>query len=196
MAIDKAVDSAVLDANLTSIADTIRAKAGTSDKLAFPAGFAEAIAAIEAGGGSAGGVEIKSETFIPAEDTHTFIVSIGSKKPIFRFLAPNIDSTNLIGDGLINNSAGVYSAYDIDGTTKKLDFEASKTTLNNFASLPNGNYAKLSFKKTYKAIGQAPFRQLSTTLTTNELGLGTNSDYFRFLAGVEYIYIEVGTDWI
>lgn len=54
MAYDKLIDSAALDANLTSIADAIRAKAGTSDKLAFPAGFAEAIAAIEAGGGSAG----------------------------------------------------------------------------------------------------------------------------------------------
>ena len=50
MAIDKAVDSAALNANLTTIANAIREKAGTSGALAFPAGFAEAIAGIKAGG--------------------------------------------------------------------------------------------------------------------------------------------------
>ena len=51
MAIDKAVDSAALEAGLRQIADAIRAKGGTSAQLAFPAAMAEAIAAIESGGG-------------------------------------------------------------------------------------------------------------------------------------------------
>lgn len=49
MALDKAVDSSVLDAGLKSIADAIREKSGTSDTLAFPDAMAAAIAAIEAG---------------------------------------------------------------------------------------------------------------------------------------------------
>lgn len=48
MAIDKAVDSAVLDAGLLQIANAIREKAGTEGALAFPDGFVEALAA---GGG-------------------------------------------------------------------------------------------------------------------------------------------------
>lgn len=51
MAYDKVVDSAVLDAGLKQIADAIREKGGTSDSLAFPTAMADAIAAIEAGGG-------------------------------------------------------------------------------------------------------------------------------------------------
>ena len=51
MAIDKAIDSAQLDANLTAIADAIRTKGGTSDTLVFPAGFVSAVQAIQAGGG-------------------------------------------------------------------------------------------------------------------------------------------------
>lgn len=51
MALDKAIDSAKLDANLTVIADAIRAKGGTSDALVFPAGFVSAVQAIQAGGG-------------------------------------------------------------------------------------------------------------------------------------------------
>ena len=67
MAYDKVVDSAALDTQLTSIADAIRAKTGGSDSLAFPDGFSQAIAAIEAGGGS-GGAKIATGTVIPAND--------------------------------------------------------------------------------------------------------------------------------
>jgi hypothetical protein len=65
MAFDKAVDSAVLDANLKTVADAIREKAGTSDSLVFPTGFAEAIAGIQAGGG---GAKIFETDFTPAQD--------------------------------------------------------------------------------------------------------------------------------
>ena len=50
MSIDKAVDSAQLDADLTSVANAIRTKGGTSAQLAFPAGFVQAIEDIETGG--------------------------------------------------------------------------------------------------------------------------------------------------
>ena len=47
MAYDKAVDSAVLDAGLTSVADAIRAKVGTSAQLNFPDGFTATVKAIQ-----------------------------------------------------------------------------------------------------------------------------------------------------
>lgn len=49
MAYDKVVDSAVLDAGLTKIAEAIRLKAGNSSQLAFPDEMAESIKAIEEG---------------------------------------------------------------------------------------------------------------------------------------------------
>lgn len=49
MAVDKLVDSAVLDANLTAVANAIRAKGGTSAQLAFPAGFVSAVQNIPTG---------------------------------------------------------------------------------------------------------------------------------------------------
>lgn len=49
MAYDKVVDSTVLNAGLTTIANAIREKGGTSETLDFPDGMAEAIAAIETG---------------------------------------------------------------------------------------------------------------------------------------------------
>ena len=51
MAVDKLVDSTQLDADLTSVANAIRTKGGTSASLAFPAGFVSAVEAIPSGGG-------------------------------------------------------------------------------------------------------------------------------------------------
>ena len=56
MAVDKLVDSTQLDADLTSVANAIRTKGGTSASLAFPAGFVSAVNAIPTGGG--GGVNL------------------------------------------------------------------------------------------------------------------------------------------
>ena len=72
MAYDKVVDSAQLNADLLTIANAIREKAGTSDALAFPAGFAEAIAAISAGGGDiVGETRFISGSFILTENCTT-----------------------------------------------------------------------------------------------------------------------------
>ena len=56
MSVDKLVDSTQLDADLTSVANAIRTKGGTSASLAFPTDFVSAIAAIPSGGG--GGITL------------------------------------------------------------------------------------------------------------------------------------------
>lgn len=73
MALDKIVDSSVLDAGLKTIADAIREKGGTSSALAFPDGMADAIAAIQAGGGGAEvlGHKVAYGSFTLTEDTTT-----------------------------------------------------------------------------------------------------------------------------
>lgn len=50
MAVDKLVDSTQLNSDLTSVANAIRTKGGTSAQLAFPAGFVSAIGDISGGG--------------------------------------------------------------------------------------------------------------------------------------------------
>lgn len=51
MAVDKLVDSTQLNSDLTSVANAIRTKGGTSAQLAFPTDFVSAINAISGGGG-------------------------------------------------------------------------------------------------------------------------------------------------
>lgn len=50
------VDSTQLDSDLTSVANAIRTKGGTSGQLAFPAGFVSAVEAIPTGGGDEQGL--------------------------------------------------------------------------------------------------------------------------------------------
>lgn len=66
MAVDKLVDSTQLDSDLTSVANAIRIKGGTSGNLAFPNGFVSAIQNIPSGGG---GVEKKKVNFIDYDGT-------------------------------------------------------------------------------------------------------------------------------
>ena len=56
------------DTSLTSIAEAIRTKGGTTDQLVFPAGFISAIEAIEAGGISPFGKIAASGEIILSED--------------------------------------------------------------------------------------------------------------------------------
>lgn len=63
MAYDKVVDSAQLEADLTTVADAIRAKGSTADKLAFPDGFASAVSAITSGGSDLSNVEVYVANF-------------------------------------------------------------------------------------------------------------------------------------
>ena len=107
MALDKVVDSAALDTQLTSIADAIRAKTGGSDSLVFPDGFLQAIAAIEAGGGSGGGHAFQCGTVVSADGTNLVVPCTLDNILIVRNLPPNskytaylLNANLLVADGM------------------------------------------------------------------------------------------------
>ena len=98
MAYDKVIDSAKLDADLTTVADAIRSKGGTSEALAFPAGFVSAIEEIEAGGGGGGG-EVTPPTTPTDGKTRVYIhLEYGRTSPMLG-VCPNGTVTVDWGDG-------------------------------------------------------------------------------------------------
>lgn len=87
MALDKIVDSAQLDGALTATADAIRDKTGGTEQIAWDAGkgFADAIAAIAAGGG--GTLAVNSGTITLAQSYTPLNISHGcGKSPLAVFL--------------------------------------------------------------------------------------------------------------
>lgn len=69
MAYDKVVDSSVLDAGLTAVANAIRTKTGKTGTLEFPSGMASAIGEI------AGEIKTATGTFTPASYSEGITVS-------------------------------------------------------------------------------------------------------------------------
>lgn len=118
MALDKAVDSAVLNAGMTAVADVIRAKAGTTEPLAWPDGFKAAIEAIS--GGIAGAVLLESGEFTLANDTATaYSVELNNVPDLFVCYAetPETDTSSGTTEGAfcmnVPNVAGMikYDTY-------------------------------------------------------------------------------------
>ena len=113
MALDKVVDSAMLDAGMKSVADAIRAKAGTTDLLAWPDGFKAAVEGIQTGGGQA----FQCGTVVSADDANLVVPCTLDNILIVRKYVTStknvaylLNATLLVADGLKiqigNNSIG------------------------------------------------------------------------------------------
>lgn len=63
-------------ADLTSVANAIRTKGGTSAQLAFPAGFVSAIENISGGGGSSGLTLLGSGTYTKTSDSASISIPV------------------------------------------------------------------------------------------------------------------------
>lgn len=85
MAVDKIVDGTALDNNLTSVANAIRTKGGTSGSLSFPSGFVSAINAI--GGGADPSAKVADNAVL----TYDWSTSTGTT-------SLTMDSPHLTGD--------------------------------------------------------------------------------------------------
>lgn len=96
MSVDKLVDSTQLDSDLTSVANAIRTKGGTSASLAFPADFVSAIAAIPSGGGvtaATGEITIASDVGSPGTSENKLFPGLQlSFKPDFLWISLKYDS--------------------------------------------------------------------------------------------------------
>ena len=132
MALDKVVDSAALDAGMKSVADAIRAKAGTTDLLAWPDGFKAAVEGIQTGGGQAfqcGTVVSADGTNLVVPCTLDNILIVKKYVASTRNMAYLLNATLLLADGLkiqignnssgnlINQGIGVFSITKQNGQT-------------------------------------------------------------------------------
>ncbi len=109
----------VEDTSLTSVADAIRAKSGTTETLEFPGGFVSAVEGITAGGGG-NGLPYDMGEFVPTSDTTeaTFSHNLGVI-PDFVFVwteefagtTNEYGNTTMLGCIAINNPFGLNQRY-------------------------------------------------------------------------------------
>lgn len=159
MAADKLVDSTQLDTDLTSVANAIRTKGGTSAALAFPAEFVSAIEAIETGGGGGNGEYKKLYTLTLAEAVHAVQVD-------FDPLWVSYDILNVVIQIPTPYNDWVYVAYNATSSSsfakrdvRKLKYIIIKDgdssekwrlgTFNSAPAIPNNNSAFPTFAYFY-----------------------------------------------
>lgn len=136
MAENKVVNTTQLEADLTSVADAIRAKAGSSDSLAFPDGFAEAIASI--GGLPDNITHLATGTYTFASDTAantTITHNLGVAPHFFMFVKQGSFSAHsskkrMVWQLYVNKSIGSYS-----GTIIKCCFSGTSTSTTSFLTI-------------------------------------------------------------
>lgn len=111
MAVDKLVDSTQLDADLTSVANAIRTKGGTSEQMAFPNGFISSIQNIPGGAGTDYlALDISDTPFTYENGSITSIrTNAFRKSPITRATFPNVTT---VGSDAFRESGllGIYAA--------------------------------------------------------------------------------------
>lgn len=157
MSVDKLVDSTQLDADLTSVANAIRTKGGTSASLAFPAGFVSAIGDIPTGGGGT----VESGSFV-ATSTGDCTLSVTS---LHSFVAVWLAGWT-IEDDLSSNPYGAYkklSIFAISPDNSDLPALAgliaggfvnyAGTAYNGYSERYSGNYNNVEFTSSYIKLG-------------------------------------------
>ena len=147
MAYDKVVDSSVLDAGLKQIANAIREKGGTSDNLAFPTAMADAIAAIEAGGG--GGGTSAWGTVTPSTYTASIYVGVEIPADNFYFAVTTVSTPTK------TSSAYMLCGYFVvqNGVTSGQFLGASKSTSGGaVANSPTASAIHITIDRTNKTI--------------------------------------------
>ena len=95
MAVDKLVDSAQLNSDLTAVADAIRAKTGKSVSMEFPSEFVSEIGSISGGGGLsfddlASGDAPNGDVRLSVTQIIDYGLAIQHNVHIWRVIAPNV----------------------------------------------------------------------------------------------------------
>lgn len=165
MSVDKLVDSTQLDSDLTSVANAIRTKGGTSASLAFPAGFVSAINAISGGGG---GLSFSTFTATAASTANTITFEAGD------YTVPTQFALYLKSDVTAGDATNIII---VGGWALR------QSTIPVLAFTP-GNGQRYY---TYKASGATDYYALAPQLTMSgtDLTLKFNNNH-KFLSGSTY----------
>lgn len=157
MAYDKVVDSAALAADLTTVANAIRSKGGTSASLAFPEGFASAIGAIKTGGNMEYheitlASDRTDEGALTLLSNNAFVKANYAKDAFFVVMRPKTPVTNKLNYGLLEVyhgnrqlASGVSASY---GNHMIFNSSASGLANANNSYKVNGTTWNLGFRAT------------------------------------------------
>lgn len=155
----------VQESSLTSLADAIRAKGGTSDTLTFPGGFVSAVEAIDAGGGGDdGSFKAVIERTAVNPTIPSDLTSIGQ----YAFYNCNHLTNISIPAGV--TSIGQYAFFNCTGL-KKVTFEGIPTgKISSYTFKGCTNLTVINVPWAEGAVQNAPWGATNATINYNYTG--------------------------
>lgn len=207
MALDKLVDSTQLNTDLTSIANAIRTKGGTSGLLAFPAEFISAIEAISGGGGvpgiaeaEAGIITVETDIATPANNATNLFPGLDLDfKPDFLW----ISMTRETWDGLAATAANnhIYWIVAVDAALAPvLRWGNTTSTINQETAFMYGGAAVYNASSSGNGQGVAAGSNVSNTrwalnddgtLSYSRNGTGSNAQTAIYAGQYQYIAVKL-----
>lgn len=185
---------AVNQADLTAVADAIRTKGGTSDALAFPAGFVSAVAAITAGtGGSSSGLAYDMGEFVLEADNGAPVVphNLGAVPEFILVWTEDFYGITENSRTDIVNTCMLYVSNPW-GLQQRLTSTANtKHPMNVVGSLSNGSVVQSVTSTTSSAYGM----QELPTETEFKLSVCGGANY-QWRAGITYKYFVSEAPWL
>lgn len=179
------------DTSLTSIAEAIRTKGGTTDQLVFPAGFISAIEAIEAGGGS-GDIIVGSFTLAESLTTSSpLYIDITFPKNEFPFMYCVFeDMRNFVYHDTSHTASRLIN---IMGIKVKGSYDETYYALSAYMKAGSFSRQFVSDVVTHASNGYANagglYGTMDISLSDNQIRFKTTSNLEDYLAGRTYYYI-------
>ena len=182
MAVDKLVDSAQLDADLTSVANAIRAKTGGSGALSLPSGLASAVEAIQRTG-----KDFVSGTFTVPNDAETYRINFGKSFSRYLFIIEMTDDskTTLINSGSSNSLTFLYF-----GIYPAPAFQKQGTPLD----APYGHFRYRASSPSLTGTYSVYPKTKDETYIENAVAPIESGHFYKFLAGYSYNYVVISLD--
>lgn len=183
------------DTSLTSIAEAIRTKGGTTDQLVFPAGFISAIEAIESGGGGIspfGKIAASGEIIFSEDVNDDYILSTGV----------NLKYSSNYGAVIYRDEP--FETEDISGFNNTLFFSLN-VTVANLGNTSRTFIFNAGFGGSGQYVGMGPYANAygritsidNTGKTISFKNLGTSGNYAIGLkAGVKYKWAIIDSEGV
>lgn len=190
MALDKVVDSAALDAQLTSIADAIRSKGGTTDQLTL-AGMVAAINAIQTGGGD--GLKYDMGEFVLDADikhhsTPSIPHNLGEVPEFILVWTDDFAGLSEANPAEQQCNLGYVWLKNLTGMLQSLSTSATGDSLTVNFNLKSGDYRiTINAPNSYVYLAKQP--------TAEYFGLNQTSSNLYWRAGVTYKYFVSKAWW-
>ena len=193
MAFDKVIDSVQLENDLRGVADSIRAKAGTTEALTFPEGFKNAVDNIPTGGGDLSEIEQMIDESGVLDSTEGTVEEKVEKIIDYADLMTRTKAVSFVGDTEIESIDLLLDVSGISTLSNCFRDTTNLKTIKGFKDTSHITTAPTAFHSSGIVSIEEPFNLSS--ITTGQINICVSAFYLEEVRFVEECIKKAITFW-